>query len=111
MTRTFIQTDEFVRNWEKLGLTDDELRKLELTLLKNRLIAPVIKGTGGLRKIRFALPNRGKRGSVRVCYVDFVIEETIYLITVYSKKEKDDLTQKECADVKKAIEILKSSLQ
>lgn len=35
MTRTFIQTDEFVKQWEKLGLTDEDLRKLELEILKN----------------------------------------------------------------------------
>ena len=35
MTKTFIQTDEFTRNWDELGLGDEDLRKLELELLKN----------------------------------------------------------------------------
>lgn len=47
-----------------------------------------MQGTGGLRKVRFALENRGKSGSVRVVYVDFVVYETIYLITAYTKNEK-----------------------
>ncbi len=34
MTRTFIQTDEFIKNWERLGLTDDDLRRLELEIMK-----------------------------------------------------------------------------
>lgn len=52
MVRTFIQTREFSRNWDKLGFKDEDLRKLELELLENSDLHPVIKGTGGLRKIR-----------------------------------------------------------
>ncbi len=60
--------------------------------------------------MRFALEHEGKSGGVRVCYVDFVVEEVIYLITVYPKSEKDNLSQKERNEIKKMIEILKSSL-
>lgn len=62
MTRTFIQTDEFVKNWERLGLTDDDMRRLELEILKNPKIGSVIRGTGGLRKLRFSFENKGKAG-------------------------------------------------
>ena len=82
MTKTFIQTKEFSRNWQELRFDDEDLRKLELELLKNPQIGSVISGTGRLRKMRFAFPNGGKSGSVRVCYVDFVIQEAIYLVTV-----------------------------
>ena len=92
MTKTFIQTKEFCRTWEELGFDDEDLRKLELEIMKNPQIGPVIRGTGKLRKMRFSFPDRGKSGSVRVCYVDFVIQEAIYLVTVYSKKAKDNLT-------------------
>ena len=51
MVRTFIQTREFSRNWDKLGFKDEDLRKLELELLENSDLHPVIKGTGGLRKV------------------------------------------------------------
>ena len=91
MVRTFIQTREFSRNWDKLGFKDEDLRKLELELLENSDLHPVIKGTGGLRKIRIPFANEGKSGSARVCYVDFVVQEVIYLITVYSKNEKENL--------------------
>ena len=47
-----------------------------------------MQGTGGLRKMRFAFEGAGKSGSVRECYVDFVIHETVYLITVYPKNKK-----------------------
>ena len=111
MTKTFIQTNEFSSNWEKLGFDDEDLRKLELELMKNTQIGPVVRGTGKLRKMRFCFPNRGKSGSVRVCYVDFVIQEAIYLVTVYSKKEKDNLTQAERNNIKKMIKLLEVSLK
>lgn len=60
MVRTFIQTREFSRNWDKLGFKDEDLRKLELELLENSDLHPVIKGTGGLRKIKFLLQMKGK---------------------------------------------------
>ena len=61
--------------------------------------------------MRFAFPNGGKSGSVRVCYVDFVIQEAIYLVTVYSKKEKENLTQEERNNIKKMIKLLEESLK
>lgn len=111
MTRTFIQTLEFVKKWEELGLTDDDLRRLELAIMKNSKIGPVVPGTGKLRKMRFAYENRGKSGSTRICYVDFLVYETVYLITVYAKNEKDNLTKAECNDLKKLINILECSLK
>lgn len=111
MTKTFIQTNEFSKNWEELGFDDEDLRKLELEIMKNPQIGPIVRGTGKLRKMRFSFPDRGKSGSVRVCYVDFVIQETIYLVTVYSKKQKDNLTQTERNNIKKMITLLEVSLK
>lgn len=110
MTRTFIQTKEFSKNWDKLGFKDSDLRRLELELINASSVFPVIKGTGGLRKMRFSQENEGKSGGARVCYVDFVVEETIYLITVYSKGEKDNLSNAERNEIKKVIEVLRASL-
>lgn len=110
MTRTFIQTDEFSRNWEKLGLSDDNMRRLELEIMRNPKAGKEIRGTGGLRKLRFAFENEGKSGSTRVCYADFFVKETVYLITIYPKKEKDNLTKAECNNIKKMIDLLEKSL-
>lgn len=111
MTRTFIQTNQFMREWELLGFKDSDLRRLELEIMKNPSAYPVIQGTGGLRKMRFSFESKGKRGGIRVCYVDFVLEESIYLITVYPKSKKDNLNESEKNDIKRAIEVLKDSLR
>lgn len=110
MTRTFIQTSEFVKKWEHLGLNDDDLRRLELEILKDPQAGTVIPGTGKLRKLRFAFENKGKSGSTRVCYVDFLLYETVYLITVYPKSEKDNLSKAERNEIKKMIDLLEENL-
>ena len=87
-----------------------DLQALQIELLKDPQIGSVIQGTGKLRKMRFAFPNRGKSGSSRVLYVDFVLAETIYLIFAYPKNEKDNLTDEERNNIKKMIAKIEQSL-
>ena len=111
MKRTFIQTKEFSHNWDELGLNDDDLRMLEIDIMLNPDNYPIMQGTGGLRKARISIDNnKGKRGGARVCFVDFVILETVYFISVYSKDSKENLSKSERNEVKMLIEILKNSL-
>jgi len=100
----------FDKQWRAMGLDDNDLQALQIELLKDPQIGSVIKGTGKLRKMRFAFPNRGKSGSSRVLYVDFVLAETIYLIFAYPKNEKDNLTDEERNNIKKMIEKIEQSL-
>ena len=111
MTRKFVITSIFESQWKKMGLTDDDLRRLQLEILQNPEQGVIMQGTGGLRKIRFALENRGKSGSARVCYIDFLVYETIFLLTLYPKNEKDNLTQKEKNDFKVMIDSLEKELK
>ena len=110
MKRKFVMMPVFDKQWRDMGLDDGDLQNLQAELLSNPQIGKVIKGTGKLRKMRFALPNKGKSGSSRVLYVDFVPVETIYLIFAYSKNEKDDLTDEERNNIKKMIDKLEQSL-
>ena len=111
MTRTFIQTTEFSSRWTELGLDDEDLRILEIDIMQNPDKYPVMKGTGGLRKARISLNNnKGKSGGGRICFVDFVFAETVYLITAYGKNEKANLSKAERSEVKKMVEALKKSL-
>ena len=110
MTKTFIQTIEFTKNWERLGFNDHDLQRLEVEILVNPKKGAVIQGTGKLRKMRFSHEYEGKSGGIRVCYVDFVVQETIYLITAYPKSEKDNLSKAEKNEIKKMIERIEASL-
>ncbi len=109
MNRTFIEVPQFTKKWQLLGLTDDDLKALEEELLNNPKAGDVIKGTGGIRKIRIPIENKGKgkRSGARVIYVDIELKETIYFINVYTKDEKDDLTEEEKKAFKAVVEILK----
>jgi len=111
MTREFVMMPEFDRQWQKLGLGDNELRQLQETLLKNPKAGKVIRGTKGLRKIRITFEGHGKSGSGRVAYVDFTVYETIYLITAYSKNEKDNLSQVDRNAIAKIIVRLEQGLK
>ena len=107
MTRTFKEVPMFTKKWNEYGFTDDDLQALENILLKNPKAGDTIQGTGGLRKIRIPLENKGKRGGGRVLYVDVEVKETIYFVNVYTKNEKDDLTEDEKKAFKAVIKILK----
>ena len=69
----FIELPYFVNKWRHLGLDDNDLRALQVLLTVQPKLAPVMEGTGGLRKLRFARTGRGrgKSGSFRIGYVYF----------------------------------------
>ena len=107
MKRTFIETKYFTLKWKELGFTEEDLRRLQEELLENPKVGDVMRGTGGLRKMRFAYNNRGKSGSARVCYLDIEIREEIHLLDVFAKSEKENLSKAERNNIKKLVEFIK----
>lgn len=107
MIRAFIEVPMFTKKWKELGLTGETLRELQNILLNDPKTGDVIQGTGGLRKIRIPMPNKGKSGGSRVIYVDIELKEIIYFINVYTKNEKDDLTEEEKKAFKAIVKRLK----
>ena len=104
MARTFVHTKVFDRNWESLGCDDDDLLELQKAILENPQGYPVIRGTGGVRKIRIALDGRGKSGGARVLYVDFIAKEIVGLLYAYPKNEKDNIDENEKKILKAMVE-------
>jgi len=111
MKRTFIELPIFRSRWKAMGLNDDDLARLQRELLEDPKVGPVMQGTGGVRKMRFAFEDRGKSGSARVIYVDFEVYDKIYLITAYPKYEKDNLTKEERNELRQLMDILKKQLE
>lgn len=111
MYKEFIILPEFDKQWKAMNLTDEDLRRLEKLLLENPEAGDVMQGTGGLRKLRFAFPERGKSCSTRICYINIIRKEKIFLITAYPKNEKDNLTKAERNSIRQLVEILKNSVQ
>jgi len=110
MKRTFIETKIFSKRWGELNLNDDDLTKLQEFILKNPQAGDIIKGTGGLTKLRFALPAKGKSGGARVLFVDFIHHEKTILINCYGKSEKDDISDKEKSEYRAIIKLIKEDL-
>ncbi|HZW31536.1 MAG TPA: type II toxin-antitoxin system RelE/ParE family toxin [Isosphaeraceae bacterium] len=107
-----VQTGLFLRKWSRLGLGDDDLRDLEVEILKGPELHPIIKGTGGVRKIRFARPGagRGKSGSYRVCYAYFARRGMVFLLTAYGKTEQADLTEAEQTAIAAVVRGIEQSI-
>jgi hypothetical protein len=90
----FVQIDPFPGQWAGLGLGEVDLQALELLLLASPSAGAVVRGAGGLRKVRFTAPGsgRGKRGSYRVFYAHFPEHGHVLLWAVISKNQAADLT-------------------
>lgn len=84
-----------LKRLRKLGASDADIKSMEDAIATSPDAAPVIPGSGGMRKIRFGYADKGDRGGGRTIYYVMVDEETTYLLTAYPKVDKEDLTAKE----------------
>lgn len=109
----FVELPGFTRAWAALGLHDADLRALQAAILSGPERHPVVPGTGGLRKVRFARPgeSRGKSGAYRVCYAGYLHEGIVVLAMVYGKNEQADLTATQRKDIAAALRILGEQLR
>ncbi len=97
-----IETPIFTRQvTQQLG--DDEYRLLQLHLLRRPDAGVIIPGSGGLRKLRWRLPGRGKRGSARIIYYWKVARGRLYLLFLYPKNVRSDLTRAQLQALRKLI--------
>lgn len=111
LIREFIYLPSFEKQSKDIGLNDNDRMEIENAILTNPAIGVVVKGTGGIRKFRIALPNVGKSGGARIVYVDFAYYEKTYLIAVFAKSVKENLSQEECNELKKLSKILESEAE
>jgi len=98
-----IETPIFTRRIQEI-LSDEEYRLLQVQLINKPDSSKIIRGSGGLRKVRWSASGHGKRGGVRIIYYWFVSQETLLLLFVYSKREQDDLTPEQLRQLKKVVE-------
>ncbi len=87
---SFIETQLFTR-LVKRYLSDEQYAELQLALMVNPELGPVIAGTGGVRKLRWAAPGRGKRGGYRVIYYVRRPKGVIWMLTMYPKNVADSI--------------------
>jgi hypothetical protein len=100
-----VETPVFTRRVTEI-LTDEEYRGLQSALLVRPDAGNLIVGTGGARKIRWALDGRGKSGGVRVIYFWAATREIILMLLVYPKNEQDTLTDVQKKLLRKVVESM-----
>ncbi len=113
MRHTFVQLSPFAAKARKLGLDHDDIRLIELAIMEDPDAWPVMSGTNGLRKMRYAprASGAGKSGGIRVCYFVIVDAQRIYLATAYGKNEMDNLSRAERNSIAKYIALVKSQFR
>jgi len=98
-----VETSVFTRRVQAL-LPDDEYRKLQVVLARRPQAGAVIPGSGGLRKIRWGMLERGKRGGVRVIYYWAVKQERLLMLMIFAKNERTDLTAEQLSVLRQIVE-------
>ena len=102
---TIVETASFLRDAEKL-LSENERREVVDLLAADPQCGDVIPAGGGIRKVRFALAGRGKRGGARVIYFFHNRDMPVFVLALFAKNERSDLSRAEIDALAKAMKTL-----
>jgi hypothetical protein len=97
------ETPIFTRQVQTL-LSNEEYRQLQMVVVLHPDLGAFIPGSGGLRKVRWSIGGRGKRGGVRVIYYWAILHDKILMLLMYAKNEQDDLTPAQLKVFRRIIE-------
>lgn len=100
---SFIETRLFTRLVQDY-LSDEEYRQVQIGLIKNPKLGPVVRGSGGVRKLRWRAPGRGKRGGYRIIYFIYRPKEVIWMLTIYPKNVRDSIPGPVLKQIRQEIE-------
>lgn len=98
-----VETSVFTRQVQKI-LADEEYRALQTALIARPDTGKVIRGSGGIRKMRWSAKGRGKRGGVRVIYYWAVVREQLLMLFIYPKTKQSDLTREQLKTLRRIVE-------
>lgn len=105
---TIVELPEYKKRVEKL-LTDEENKQIISYLAEHPKAGVLMQGTGGVRKIRWSKTRSGKSGGVRVIYYYHSERIPLFLLTLFGKNEKANLSKAECNSLNKLTTILANS--
>jgi mRNA-degrading endonuclease RelE of RelBE toxin-antitoxin system len=100
---TFVETPLFTKRVTQY-LSDEEYAKLQATLRDDPEAGDVIPGSGGVRKLRWAMSGRGKRGGLRVIYYLRLKHGLIWMLTLYPKNVAETIPSHILRKIRKEIE-------
>ncbi len=99
----FRESKNFTKRLNDL-LTDEEYAEFQWRLIRFPEEGDVIPNSGGIRKVRFGVRGRGKRGGARMIYYLAFGKDAIFLLDIYTKNEKPDLSAFELKTLKNTVE-------
>ena len=99
----FIETSIFTRQVTAL-ISDDDYGQLQSALAAHPDMGAIIPHSGGLRKVRWSMIGRGKRGGVRAIYYWVIAADQILMLFMYPKNERDDLTPQQLKVLREIVE-------
>ena len=102
-----IETSVFTRLIREL-MDDDNYRELQEALVQQPDAGDLIKGSGGLRKVRWKLEGRGKRGGVRIIYYWMTADDQLWMLYGYAKPSQEDLTKEQLKVLREIVERWKN---
>jgi hypothetical protein len=102
---TIAELPEFTRNAASL-LSRNEAQQLIAHLAVNPLAGALIVGTGGIRKLRWAREGMGKSGGVRVIYYYHDERIPLYLLSIFGKNQKTNISKTEANELAKLVKLL-----
>ena len=102
----FIETSIFTKEVQRL-ISDDNYRMLQAALMLRPDAGSLIRGSGGLRKIRWNLPVTGKRSALRVIYY-WNPPDTIFMLFPYRKTKHEELTPDQLKILRRMVKELLS---
>lgn len=98
----FVETPVFTTAIQQ-HLDDERYRQLQIALMLRPEQGPVIPGSGGLRKVRWATPGAGKRGGLRVIYYWAPGDQAFYMVYAYTKSKQGDLTPAQTRELSRVV--------
>ena len=98
----FVETPVFPAAIDR-HLDDERYRQLQIALILRPEQGPVMRGSGGLRKVRWATPGVGKRGGLRVIYYWAPGDDAFYMVYAYTKSEQGDLTPAQTRQLSRVV--------
>ena len=101
---TVVESPFFQKLWPRYW-DEDERAEFASFIASNSEAGSVIRGSGGVRKVRWAREGTGKSGGVRIVYLTRGEAGEVYLLTLYAKSESENISLSTLKEIRRALEI------